>query len=244
MSPQSVGLRLAAGQPKVIVSIMAPDEAAALARARRIVEADADVCEWRVDQLRDLDDVELILPKLRQTLDGLPLLATIRTADEGGAMRLSAADYADTIAALSGSGMVDAVDVEIMHPGAQAAVTAAQADGVQVVASRHLLAKCPSQTEIADLLRDLANYPVDVCKLAVTAQSPGDVASLLSACAEVSQQVRQPVIAIAMGELGKVSRAAGHIFGSAATFASLDREASAPGQLDIAEVRRAIELLA
>ncbi|MDD6893928.1 MAG: type I 3-dehydroquinate dehydratase, partial [Lactobacillus sp.] len=47
---------------------------------------------------------------------------------------------------------------------------------------------------------------------------------------------------MAMGDLGKVTRMAGEVFGSALTFGAVEK-ASAPGQLSIAELRRALDNL-
>lgn len=228
---------------KVIVSIMAADQDAVLARARRIVESGADICEWRIDQLAELSCVEQIVPALRDVLGELPLLATVRSRSEGGAADLSAVQLADLAERLCASGLIDLLDVEAQHAGAARARAAAKRHGVPVVASRHLLDRCPGEDEIVALITQLSGADVAVCKLAVNARSALDVAHLLAGCARAKQQLEQPVIAIAMGEMGKVSRAAGHIFGSAATFASLDGAASAPGQLDVHSVRQIIELL-
>lgn len=52
-----------------------------------------------------------------------------------------------------------------------------------------------------------------------------------------------PVVAMSMGKLGAVSRVCGETFGSAITFALLGGAASAPGQMDISDVKRAIDAL-
>ena len=47
---------------------------------------------------------------------------------------------------------------------------------------------------------------------------------------------------MAMGALGVISRLGGGVFGSAVTFGTAGR-ASAPGQTDAAELKRALELI-
>lgn len=240
MTVQVRHVDIGVGAPKVIVSIMAAEEEAALARAKRIVSAGADICEWRVDQLGDLTRASSILPRLRACLGEMPLLATVRGRAEGGTAELAATELVDLTKQLCTSGQVDLIDVEVDHAGAVEAIQVAKNSGVPVVGSRHILDGCPGRAEMAQLFSAMADLGVDICKLAVQPRTALDVANLLAACAQVSTQLPQPLIAIAMGELGKVSRAAGHIFGSAATFASLDQEASAPGQLAIADLRRII----
>jgi 3-dehydroquinate dehydratase-1 len=50
------------------------------------------------------------------------------------------------------------------------------------------------------------------------------------------------MITIAMGEIGKISRLAGGIFGSDVTFAA-GRESSAPGQMAFADLKTAMAML-
>ncbi len=235
-------LTLDAAQPAVIVSIMAADRETVLARARRIVQSGADIAEWRLDQLKDLTGAPEILPELRATLGDLPLLTTVRSQAEGGLAALEAAELVQLTDELCTSGLVDAVDVEISHSGAADAQASAARHRVPVIGSRHLLDQCPSADELVAIFEQIASQDVAVCKLAVTATSAIDVANLLGACARASGQLNQPLIAIAMGDRGRITRVAGQVFGSVATFASLDGEASAPGQLDVVSLRQALTL--
>ena len=52
----------------------------------------------------------------------------------------------------------------------------------------------------------------------------------------------RPIVTMAMGGLGVVSRLAGQVFGSAATFGMVGK-ASAPGQVDAADLKVALNLL-
>jgi 3-dehydroquinate dehydratase-1 len=81
----------------------------------------------------------------------------------------------------------------------------------------------------------MAASGADVVKIAVTPQSTADVLTLLGATARAAETLDVPVIGIAMGELGRVSRLCGGEFGSAATFATVG-EGSAPGQMTAEQV--------
>lgn len=81
-----------------------------------------------------------------------------------------------------------------------------------------------------ELLRIKASG-ADIAKLAVMPNTPLDVVRLLQATAEVKEEAPDyPLITMAMGGLGAVSRISGQVFGSCMTFASFGK-ASAPGQL-------------
>ena len=70
-------------------------------------------------------------------------------------------------------------------------------------------------------------------------QNPADVLTLLSATHQANEKLGLPLITMAMGDLGKVTRIAGAVFGSALTFGTVGT-ASAPGQLSIADLRQAL----
>lgn len=70
-------------------------------------------------------------------------------------------------------------------------------------------------------------------------QNPADVLALLSATHQANEKLDLPLITMAMGDLGKVTRITGAIFGSALTFDTVGT-ASAPGQLSIADLRQAL----
>ena len=82
----------------------------------------------------------------------------------------------------------------------------------------------------------------DVAKIAVMPQSMDDVLALLAATERASRNVDIPLVSMAMGPLGAVTRAAGWIFGSAMTFA-VGASSSAPGQMPIEDVRLVVEAL-
>ena len=101
----------------------------------------------------------------------------------------------------------------------------------------------PSVQEIRDRLNAMASMGADVAKIAVMPRSPQDVAALLAATAECAETSRVPLIMMSMGPLGAVSRLAGQVFGSCATFATLGDAGSAPGQLPLDDVLSALDLI-
>ncbi|MFZ0446775.1 MAG: type I 3-dehydroquinate dehydratase, partial [Bacillus sp. (in: firmicutes)] len=52
----------------------------------------------------------------------------------------------------------------------------------------------------------------------------------------------RPLITMSMGGTGVISRLAGEVFGSAFTFGA-GKEASAPGQVPVAELRKILKIL-
>jgi 3-dehydroquinate dehydratase-1 len=82
----------------------------------------------------------------------------------------------------------------------------------------------------------------DVLKLAVLPAGMEDVLRLLLALERTRQRCQRPLIGIAMGKPGIVTRLMGEAFGSCLTFAAADAQ-SAPGQMraeDVAGILRII----
>lgn len=211
-----------------------------------------DVVEWRVDHYEPFitggsaagaEPAVDALRQLSELLPTTPILATFRTTAEGGAAEIAAEDYVELIAALAGSGLAAAIDVEYRHPLAARAIEAAHHHGTPVVASNHDFDATPAADEIVSRLEAMETAGADVAKIAVMPRAAADVVTLVDATERRHRTAGIPLITMSMGALGAVTRIGGGAFGSAATFATVG-EASAPGQLPAAGVRAALDLLA
>lgn len=239
------GVRFDAARPAIVVPLTGGDLTELRAQAVAVREAGPDLVEWRVDLAEALGDVAALVVaghQLVDVLDGLPLLATIRTQTEGGRAARGAEAHLATLEALVGAGVADLVDIELSSgPGpVRRAVAMAHDAGVAVVMSHHDVVGTPPRAELLARLREMAAAGADLCKIAVTPHDAGDVLELLGATWDAWRELDRPVISISMGRLGVVSRLAGGVFGSVATFATVGR-GSAPGQLDVATVRAGLD---
>lgn len=240
------GVRVGAGRVKIAASLTSATPGDLASEAGRVVAAGADLAEWRADYLlaahpdHPLDE----LPgRLRPHLGDLPLLATVRSDVEGGQVRLTDAQYAAHTAALLRAGDVDAIDLELARGPVLAELAAQAVDaGVRVVVSQHHVSDTPPAARIVEQLGRMAQAGADIVKIAVTARSPQDVLELLTATTRASAELPVPVVTMAMGPAGLVSRLCGEVFGSAVTFGAVDR-ASAPGQIDIGRLRDVVQIV-
>ena len=83
----------------------------------------------------------------------------------------------------------------------------------------------------------------DLAKIAVMPKEEQDVIGLLNATWTMKKfHPDTPVITMSMGQRGMISRLCGELYGSAVTFAAYEK-ASAPGQMQVEEVREIIEKL-
>lgn len=233
---------LGEGRTKIIVPTTAERSNELAEQAVKAAQAGADVVEWRVDYL--LEDEELLgaLDILADSTP-LPILATFRTADEGG-KEIDVHDYRDMLLALARSGKVSAIDVEAFRDATavREIVDGAHNEGVAVVTSYHDFRGTPPAESIASRFSAMDTLGADILKLACMPASVEDLLILLGATREASQTFDRPLITMAMGPIGVVSRIAGAVFGSCATFASVGR-ASAPGQVPAVELRPFLDAL-
>lgn len=248
MKATSVKLRnieLGSGRPKLAVPVTGKTEADILSQIEDVKAAKADVVEWRIDYfdgVQDADKLKATGQKIRAALGEMALLTTFRTASEGGELPLSDDDYFKLCQTVVDGGYTDALDVERYHDEAavRQAVKAAHAKNVVVIMSNHDFDKTPATTDIIRRLSDMVAVGADVAKVAVMPHSVEDVLTLLTATNQARQTLSQPLITMSMGDLGKVSRIAGEVFGSSLSFATVGA-ASAPGQISLDHLKGEID---
>lgn len=235
---------------KICVPITGSDREEVLQQAEMIAKTDADLVEWRADYCPELlvkTELWETLAMLREKLGGKELLFTIRTIGQGGRMLYTPGEYEAAIMEAMAGGCLTYVDVEAQtEPESRARLLAAAAErGVLSIVSHHDFQHTPELDELYRIFDDLAATGADILKTAYMPESPSDVARLMYATAEYRKQDREQheLITMSMGELGKISRAAAGVFGSAVSFAAVC-EASAPGQMPLKLLRSCLEVFA
>ncbi len=231
---------LGEGPAKVLVPITPATIDELVTQVDALANEDYDILEWRIDFLQaapDLAACREAAAVLAEHTDR-PVLATFRTADEGGEKAISSQDYVALLGDLAASGNVAAVDVELFRGDeiARTIIDNAHAADVAVVASFHNFDATPAAEEIVERLVAMDEAGADIPKLACMPHDAGDLLTLLRGTWEAAQRIDRPLITMSMGQTGVLSRAAGEIFGSAATFGMVGR-ASAPGQVPVNELR-------
>lgn len=229
-------IQIGHGIPKVFVPIVGESSGDIAAAAKRLKDMPLDGVEWRGDFYEDIhntDDLLKVLGELRGILGDIPLIFTCRTAKEGGMAEISDEEYALLNRAAANSGYADGIDIEVLShgEGMAALVKGIQQAGCKVIGSRHM-GYTPSADEMEEIFKAIAAYGADIVKLAVQAKQAAHAAELLTAAARAKKQGIGPLIPIAMGEQGMISRIAGEIFGADAAFGAVGK-GSAQGQLSL-----------
>ncbi len=228
--------------------LMAKTGDALIAEICQAVAAEADVLEWRVDALESLAaraELLSLAARVREAAGALPLILTLRAPYEGGCTEgLSDAMRADLLLALLPYAKPEFIDLELAmsSPDFLRVRSACRAVGIQLIVSSHDFAETPTADALRSIFARARDAGGDVAKLATYPKDFSAVLRLMSVTREAATQLGIPVVGIAMGELGVVSRVFATECGSALTFIA-GSEASAPGQVSLTRHRQLRALL-
>ena len=239
-------LTIGEGKPKICVLVMGKNKAEVLEAAKKAVESKADLIEWRADSLTegefDEDFHNEILAKMREIIGEMPIIYTFRTLIEGG-KEIENEKYKDLILSVANAGITDIIDVEIFSFKLKARDIIDEIHSftnVKVIGSYHDFEGTPDTAELVYRLSVIDNCNADILKIATMPHKKKDV--MTATILTYTRPNPKPIISIAMGNMGRVTRLLGGFTGSAITFASIGRS-SAPGQMDIEEVREILTKL-
>lgn len=217
---------------KIAVPITDTTQRDVLNKALLIENSIADMVEWRVDyyeEVLDLNKVLETLEKLKVIIPNKPILFTFRTKGQGGTIEISHEYYKELNIKATDSKNVDLIDIEMFYLDKIGNIN------LPIVGSYHNFKETPSKKEMLSILKNMESMKADILKIAVMPNTPKDVLTLLDASYEMYTTTGKPIISISMGEIGKISRISGELFGSYLTFASLGKE-SAPGQMSLEDL--------
>lgn len=239
---------LGTGRPKICVPLTGATRKALVEEANRVKDSAAELAEWRIDWFEAVDQIEVLeetSKELRQILGRMPFLMTFRTKEEGGQKAIELKEYEVLLLAICERKMADLIDVELFRGETivKNIQQAAKKAGMFTIGSSHDFTKTPEREEIIHRLCKMQDLGLDITKIAVMPQSERDVLTLLDATLAMKESYAdRPFITMAMNRMGIVSRMAGECFGSCLTFGTVGN-ASAPGQIDAADLSFVLELL-
>ena len=234
--------------PAICIPLVGRSAEAVRAELAVVLEKKPDLIEWRVDFFGEITDTAAVVAlarSLRQAAAATPIIFTCRSVKEGGEPHgRDETAIVELLEAVCASGCVDFIDYELCNLWENVARLrdASRAQGVQLIMSYHNFQCTPDAEFLGAKFAEAERLGADVAKVAVMPKSPADVLTLLSATQRASETVAIPLISMAMGGVGAVSRIVGGVFGSAVTFA-VGKSASAPGQIAIEELRTALTVV-
>jgi 3-dehydroquinate dehydratase type I len=192
--------------------------------------------EVRLDYLERLD-----LKRIFRTLPG-PVIATNRPQAEGGrwtgdeVSRLQVLKEALTY-------QVHGLDVELAADAAWRREIYACRGNTRLILSWHDFTGTPDAARLEEVFTAMLAEEADILKIVTTAATPEDNLRVLALIPRARAAGRD-IIAFCMGPLGKWSRVAAIFLGAFLTFAPFNpKQASAPGQVTVNEMRRILRIL-
>jgi 3-dehydroquinate dehydratase-1 len=207
---------------KIVASITNPKQSVAAQ------EMGAGLIELRLDLVNG-DVVQAVKECKKQTV--LPLIATLRSAHEGGRYPGSVEEWFTVIRPVIP--LVDYIDVERRF---SAHAEAIRAHDVTIIASSHV-PDMPTLFELFGLERELRSYG-DIPKIVVTPRNEEDIIDLFS----FTHAAAKPVITGVTGTHFRSARLIlGFLFGSEFVYCHAGTP-TAEGQFSVAEAKAAMDL--
>lgn len=242
------GRKLGGETPLICTPLVGRSRERVLAEAASVVTKKPDIIEWRVDFFEAIGETVAVLEgarSLRAAVGELPIIFTRRSIKEGGEpIAIDDDDVVRLYDAVGASGLVDFIDFEMSNDAehVRRVREAARAHGTRLILSYHNFGYTPGRDFLVQRFLEAERLGADVAKVAVMPRDRMDVLTLLAATAEADAKGRIPLISMAMGPLGSVTRMIGGLFGSSLSFA-VGEAASAPGQIPIADLSAVYDII-
>ncbi len=241
-------VKIGEGMPKICVPLLGSSREELYKELKLLSGQPYDMVEWRLDFYHEVHNEDMVLEAakmIRRKLGEQPILCTFRTKQEGGNAEISGQEYRDLALALSKSGLVDLIDVELFLGDDYVGelIGEVHAAGVKVVVSNHDFHKTPQKQELIQRIEKMHSLGGDILKIAVMPTCERDVLNLLETTLEMKEKpIDKPIVTMSMGQLGAISRISGELFGSAITFGTV-MKSSAPGQIEVNRLKNILETL-
>ncbi len=173
----------------------------------------------------------------------IPLLFTIRSSREGGEdISLNELEVLKLLKIICRQTNVKMIDYEVENneKNVKEIIEYAQNEEKEVILSYHNFAETPSNDSLLNKLLLMEELGANHAKIAVMPNDQADLFQVLDLSYDASHRLLIPLTILSMGEIGKLSRVIGWMYGSRITFA-VGAKSSAPGQIAINELQKSID---
>lgn len=142
----------------------------------------------------------------------------------------------------AGAAYVD-IEIEAEDSFREAIIAVAHKRGSKVIISYHNYEKTPSKSDLVTIIDRCFDCGANIAKIACQVLCEADCSRILSLY-DREDRKKGEILAVGMGEKGKITRIAAPLLGAPFTFAALSpgRE-TAPGQIDRITLRKIFDLV-
>ncbi len=136
----------------------------------------------------------------------------------------------------AGANMVD-IEIESDISTKKSLIEKAKEHGCKVIISYHNFENTPERDFLHDIAQKCYDEGADIAKLATMVNYNKDNANLLSL-----YSIEKPIVALGMGDKGKITRIISPLLGAAFTFAAMDSgKPTAPGQIKYSKIKELLQ---
>lgn len=236
-----------AQKPVICIPIIGVTENEIFHQIDSILMHEPDLIEWRVDYYEHIFHTELVLSMLERIreITQLPILFTCRSPHEGGNdIEFTTERLIQLLQAVCEQSLVEYIDFEVSKRDSEIEEVRSIAERYNktFVLSYHNFQMTPDESAILTLAKRAESAGAHVFKFALMPNEQDDVLRLLEMTRKIDLQCNLSVISMSMGELGKLSRLVGWMYGSILSFGA-GIKISAPGQMPVADLKSAIALM-
>lgn len=211
---------------RICVPVIGSTKQEFLLNLQKIQEV-SDFVELRVDSMGHVTEEDIF--EIQSQVQKKAIF-TCRKAEEDGSykgteeMRLRLLQKA--------IGVFDYVDIELSTMQEHLFV---RNDRTKIIVSYHNFIETPRYWDMQKVIYDMNQYKPDILKIATMVNKEYEVTKLYRLL--TNKLHTEERIVIGMGKLGRMTRILGPLLGSYLTFASSEYGESAPGQIDIEELK-------
>lgn len=194
-----------------------------------ISQKSGDLVEIWFDEIPEKDLTEKNLEKIFSLKKKPIIYKTTLPAEQAGAVltRKGLIKYIKKI---------DYMDMDIKTPDHLIKTIKKLSPKSKIIISYHNFKSTPKDSELAKIAKKCLEKDADIVKIATFAKTVSDSIRILKFL-ERQTRLRFPLICLCMGEKGRITRLAGHLFGNYLMYAPLElKKKTAEGQMDIKEL--------
>ncbi len=207
----------------------------------KVKQSDADLIELRLDYC----DPKILTINLLQNLrviKSMPLILTLRSEKEGGEKHFPLDRKYEIWEAIFKLGF-EYIDIELstILENNINIESIRQNSSTKVIFSYHNFQNSEKYEKLLDFRNKMYEKGADISKLVVMYENERTNQDILKLINETRKENKE-IIAIVMGEEGKVTRLEGLKVGSYLTYATIDNVQTAPGQVGVEEVKEYLKI--
>lgn len=204
-----------------------------------IKNSDADMIEHRLDFMDRIEGLKEIYASTTK-----PVIVTNRALDNGGLFEGGNGERLEYLVEAIEAG-ASFVDIELDNSAKCIAeiMKVAMINNCKCIVSKHFSDRTPSNSVLSSILSRILFTGANIAKIVTTPRSLSDCQRILKFQLNESR-AEVPLIAFAMGNLGKFTRVSSLFLGAPFMYVAQDTgPTAAPGQVPMSEMRRLLEVL-